>query len=349
MTVLVTGGAGYIGSHTVHRLLELGYRVVVLDNLSTGNRWAVPPGVEFVLGCVEDSTLVRETLKAFAIESVIHFAGSTDVEESVRLPKKYYENNTYATMSLVEDCIASGIENFIFSSTAAVYGFPQGLPVNESSPTAPVSPYGKSKLFAENMIADMASGEGGSNFRYVILRYFNAAGAKLDGSLGQSCRRATHLIKIACEAVQGLRESVSIYGSDYDTPDGTGVRDYIHVEDLADAHVRSLEYLSRGGKAVTLNCGYGRGFSVKQVLKVLQELTGIYITTRSEPRRKGDIPSLYADPSRIKQLLGWSPKCDDLRVICETSLNWERTMGMRNFSALGDLMDASRDERVNSQ
>ena len=318
--ILQTGGAGYIGSHVTRQLAELGHRVVVLDNLSKGFREAVL-GAELVVGDTGDRALVSRLLREHAIDSVLHFAAHTIVPESVEKPLKYYGNNTCNTRSLLECCTEAGVRHFIFSSTAAVYGIPEHMPATEDSPTAPINPYGMSKLMSEHMLRDLSLA---TPLRHVILRYFNVAGSDPGGRIGQSTPEATLLVKVACEHAVGKRPSVSIFGTDYPTPDGTGVRDYIHVEDLASAHVKALDYLAGGGESVTLNCGYGHGYSVREVLDAVARVHGAPLHVIEQPRRAGDPPSLVAGASRVREVLGWTPRYDDLEVIVRTSLQWER-------------------------
>jgi UDP-glucose 4-epimerase len=320
--ILVTGGAGYIGSHTVLQLLARGERVVVLDNLATGYRQAVLDA-PLVIGDVGDRDLVLATLAEHGIDTVMHFAAHTIVPESVRDPLKYYRNNTCATRSLLQSCAEGGVRHVVFSSTAAVYGMPQGDFAEEDSPTVPINPYGTSKLMSEWMLRDLAAA---SALRYVSLRYFNVAGSDPQGRIGQSTREATLLVKVAVEAVVGKRPHVSVFGTDYPTPDGTGVRDYIHVEDLAVAHVNALDYLRRGGASVVLNCGYGHGFSVREVLASVQRVSGRQLVIREEPRRPGDPPTLVARADRVRSVLGWEPRLDDLDTIVRTSLAWEQRL-----------------------
>ncbi|MFQ5545468.1 MAG: UDP-glucose 4-epimerase GalE [Acidiferrobacterales bacterium] len=290
--ILVTGGAGYIGSHTCRQLIDAGYSVVVLDNFYSGHRWAVPKETTLVEGDVGDATLVRGTLTQYGIDAVIHFAGHIVVPESVENPIKYYRNNTIASCNLIQACVDVGVDKFIFSSTAAVYGTPAVLPVSEDAVTTPINPYGMSKLATEWILHDVAASlderQNKSGFRYMALRYFNVAGARLDGTLGQSTPEATHLIKVAAEAACGLRDSITIFGNDYPTEDGTCVRDYIHVDDLAMAHLAALAYLMDGGKSQILNCGYGIGFSVRQVLDTIQNVSNTELDIREGPRRSGE-------------------------------------------------------------
>jgi UDP-glucose 4-epimerase len=320
--ILVTGGAGYIGSHVVRQLGEAGERLVILDNLSTGFRSAVTHGT-LVVGDTGDATLVRQLLRDFAVDTIMHFAAHTVVPESVADPLRYYGNNTCASRALLECASRHGVSNLVFSSTAAVYGIPPQGRAAEDGPTAPINPYGTSKLMTEWMLRDLAQV---TALRYVTLRYFNVAGSDPGGRIGQSTPQATLLTKVACEAAVGKRPHVSIYGTDYDTPDGTGVRDYIHVEDLATAHVNALAYLRSGGPSTTLNCGYGHGYSVRQVLAAVERASGRPLVIREEPRRPGDPPVLIAVADRVRQVLGWTPRYDDLDVIVGTSLAWERKL-----------------------
>jgi UDP-glucose 4-epimerase len=320
--ILVTGGAGYIGSHTVQQLQARGDNVVVLDNLSTGFRQSVD-GATLIEGDVGNSALVGDILTRHDVQTVIHFAAHTIVPESVSDPLKYYGNNTCQTRSLLATCQAHGVKHFVFSSTAAVYGIPaSGLAVEEA-PLAPINPYGTSKLMSEWMLRDLALA---SPLRYVVLRYFNVAGSDPAGRIGQSTRKATLLVKVACEASVGKRDAVSIFGTDYPTADGTGVRDYIHVQDLASAHLLAVDYLAAGGASQTLNCGYGHGYSVREVLKSVERVSGKPLKVIEEPRRAGDPPSLVARSDRIRQVLGWKPRLDDLDGIVASSLNWERKL-----------------------
>ena len=323
--ILVTGGAGYIGSHVVRQLGERGERVVVLDNLSTGFRSAVLHG-DLVVGDTGDQPLVARVLADHGIDTVLHFAAHIVVPESVANPLKYYRNNTANTRTLLECAVQAGVRHFIFSSTAAVYGMPPAGVASEDSPTQPINPYGLSKLMSEWMLRDVAAV---TPLRYVALRYFNVAGADPEARIGQSSRESTHLIKVACEAVTGRRSHVAIFGTDYDTPDGTCIRDYIHVEDLAAAHLRALDHLRAGGASTTLNCGYGRGFSVREVLDAVDRVSGAKLVRREEARRAGDPPRLVAQADRIRQVLGWTPRHDDLDHIVRTALAWERRLTAR--------------------
>jgi UDP-glucose 4-epimerase len=322
-TILVTGGAGYIGSHVVKQLASSGREVVTLDNLSTGFREAITHGT-LIVGDTGDSGLVSELLGDSAIDTVMHFAAHTIVPESVADPLKYYGNNTCATRSLLECCIRAGVRHFVFSSTAAVYGIPESGEATESMPTAPINPYGMSKLMSEYMLRDLSAA---TDLRHVILRYFNVAGSDPDGVIGQSTPNATLLIKVACEVATGKRPVLSVFGTDYPTPDGTGVRDFIHVTDLADAHVKALDYLESGAGSEILNCGYGRGFSVRDVIATVERLTGEPLAVQEAPRRAGDPPSLIAGAERIRDVLNWYPQHDDLDKIVASSLNWERAGG----------------------
>ncbi len=321
--VLVTGGAGYIGSHVTLALLETDRQVVVADNLVTGRRDLVPGAAAFVEMDIGDRERVVRLIREYNCQAILHFAGSTVVPESVEDPLKYYRNNTCASRNLLEAALMQGVDKFIFSSTAAVYGNPETLPVNESVALAPVSPYGKSKLMTENMLQDVSAA---SDLRFIALRYFNVAGADPDGRSGQSTPNATHLIKAACEVACGVRESVTVFGDDYDTPDGTGVRDYIHVSDLAEAHVSALDYLTNGGASNVMNCGYGRGYSVREVLDTLREVSGEDFRVDTGPRRAGDIGEIYAESKRIRDILEWRPRHDDLTKIVSSAYAWEKRM-----------------------
>ncbi|RHW18833.1 UDP-glucose 4-epimerase GalE [Sphingomonas gilva] len=326
-TVLVTGGAGYIGSHAALAALDAGWRVVVIDNLSTGFAWAVDPRAILVEGAIEDDGLVRRALVDHEITAIMHFAGSIIVPESVADPLKYYRNNTVASRALIESAVACGVPHFIFSSTAATYGIPDAIPVAEDAPKVPINPYGSSKLMTEIMLADTARAH---PINYAALRYFNVAGADPDGRTGQSTAGATHLIKVAVEAATGKRESVAVFGTDYDTADGTGVRDYIHVSDLAAAHVAALDRLiAHPTKSVTLNAGYGRGYSVLEVLDAVDRVTNMKLDRRIEPRRAGDPPALVSDNRAILQTLDWQPQRADLDMIVADALAWERKLAER--------------------
>ncbi|HYD29395.1 MAG TPA: UDP-glucose 4-epimerase GalE [Azospirillaceae bacterium] len=328
--VLVTGGAGYIGSHAVLALREAGIKTVVIDNLSTGRRQSVPPDVSFVEGDIADTTLVSRVMRAHRISAVMHFAGSIVVPESVRRPLDYYQNNTAKTLALIQTAVACGVGGFIFSSTAAVYGEAAVVPIPEDAPTSPINPYGSSKLMSERMLRDAGLAHG---LKYAVLRYFNVAGADPQGRAGQASPESTHLIKIASEVAVGAREEMAIFGDDYPTPDGTCVRDYIHVSDLADAHVAALRYLLKGGESVTLNCGYGHGASVREVIEAMERVLGRPLPVRVGPRRPGDPPELVAGCARIRETLGWTPRYDDLLFIVATALSWERRLRRDTLAA----------------
>jgi UDP-glucose 4-epimerase len=321
-TILVTGGAGYIGSHVARQLSERGETLVTLDNLSTGFRGAVLHG-ELVQGDTGDAALVARVLAERKVDTVMHFAAHIQVPESVANPLKYYRNNTASTRTLLECCVDAGVKHFVFSSTAAVYGMPAGGVAEESTPTVPINPYGWSKLMSEQMLGDVAAV---TPLRYVALRYFNVAGADPEGRIGQSTPQATHLIKVACEHAVGRRSGIEIFGTDYETPDGTCVRDYIHVEDLAAAHLQALDYLRSGGVSTTLNCGYGRGYSVREVLSAVARASGTTLTVTESGRRAGDPPQLIAAARKIRQTLGWTPRYDDLPGIVATALAWEKRL-----------------------
>jgi UDP-glucose 4-epimerase len=321
MTVLVTGGAGYIGSHVTYALLDRGDQVVVLDNLSTGRRSQISANATFIEGEVSDQELVRNIIAEHGIESVLHFAGSIVVPESVKEPLLYYRNNVAATRSLMEACVAGGVDKFIFSSTGTVFAEDAPQPLSEDARKAPISPYARSKLMTEWMLEDAS---GAYNFRYAILRYFNVCGADPLGRAGQISPVPTHLIKRALMVGLGRIPQLDIYGTDYPTPDGTGIRDYIHVTDLAMAHILALDALRDGAASASYNCGYGRGLSVREIVAAVERVVGKRLPVRDAPRRPGDPPVLIADPTRIKMALGWQPKHDDIRDIVATALEWER-------------------------
>jgi UDP-glucose 4-epimerase len=319
MKVLVTGGAGYIGSHVVRQLGQAGHDIVVFDNLSTGYRWAVTAG-ELVVGDLADEAAVEDLFSRHRFEAVLHFAANIVVPESVANPLKYYSNNTRNTLNLLKAVEKHEVPFMVFSSTAAVYGMPEETVLTEDLPLAPINPYGASKMMSERMIMDLAAA---SSLNYVILRYFNVAGANPDGLLGQATPEATHLIKVACECVTGQREGMSVFGTDYDTRDGTCIRDYIHVEDLAKAHVMALDYMADGGDSRVLNCGYGRGFTVREVIDVVKKQSDVEFPVTETGRRAGDPAALMADNTLIRQTLGWQPDYDDLDTIVGTALAWE--------------------------
>jgi UDP-glucose 4-epimerase len=327
MTVLVTGGAGYIGSHMVLELLDRGEEVVVLDNLSTGFDWLVPAGVKLFVGETGDESLVAAIIRAHGVESIIHFAASIVVPDSVTDPLSYYRNNTVNSRALIEAAMKGGVKHMIFSSTAAVYGTPERMPIAESDRMNPESPYGMSKLMTEIMLRHASEAHG---LKHVILRYFNVAGADARLRTGQSSERATHLIKVAAEAATGKRDGMSVYGTDYATPDGTCIRDYIHVSDLARAHSAALDHLRGGGANGTFNCGYGHGFSVLEVIDMVKKVAGVDFPVRIEGRRAGDPAGLVADNSAIRASLKWEPELDDLETIVTHALGWERKLRERN-------------------
>jgi UDP-glucose 4-epimerase len=323
MTVLVTGGAGYIGSHMVHALVEAGESTVVIDNLSTGFSALLPESVPLFIGDAADENLVGGVIAAHGVESIIHFAGSVVVPDSMRDPLAYYRNNTMTTRSLLNAAVKSGINRFIFSSTAAVYGNPDQMPVPEDAPTRPLSPYGSSKLMTEIMLHDTAFAHG---MNYVVLRYFNVAGADPQARMGLATVGATHLMKIAVEAATGQRAKIDVYGTDYPTPDGSCIRDFIHVSDLAQAHRAALSYLRRGGTSATLNCGYGRGYSVLETIEAVRRVSGCNFAVQYAPRRPGDIMIMIADTGRIRSTLDWTPQYDDLDTIAAHALAWEEKL-----------------------
>lgn len=323
MAVLVTGGAGYIGSHMAWELLDAQEEVVILDNLSTGHKWSVPAKARFVHGDIGDPRLLMRTMQRFDIDAIIHMAGSTIVPESVSLPLAYYHNNTSKMRTLIEAAVSNSIKHFVFSSTAAVYGNVPPVPVTENQVLNPESPYGRSKMMSEMILQDAAAAH---DFQFAILRYFNVAGGDPDARTGQSTPNATHLIKVACEAATGRRPHLSIFGTDYDTPDGTAVRDFIHVSDLVNAHKLALSHLRQSKENILANCGYGSGFSVRDVVNVVEDVSGSYVRTLEEPRRPGDLGSVIANSDRLRGLLNWDPQFDDLNTIIAHALNWERSL-----------------------
>jgi UDP-glucose 4-epimerase len=327
MAVLVTGGAGYIGSHMVLRLTDAGEEVVVLDNLTTGFDWAVDTRATLVQGHAGDMDFVGALIRQHAITEIVHFAGSIVVPESVANPLKYYANNTATSRNLIEAAVTSGVKHLVFSSTAAVYGMTGLAPVLEDTALNPISPYGRSKLMTEMMLADVAAAH---PLTYGALRYFNVAGADPKKRSGQSSPTATHLIKVACQAALGQRDHVDIFGTDYPTPDGTGVRDYIHVTDLVEAHALLLAYLRGGGASTTLNCGYGQGYSVRQVIDMVKKVSGVDFDAREAPRRAGDPPAIVAGADRVRKVLGWQPAHADLEEIVGSAYAWEQYLRMRN-------------------
>ncbi len=327
MAVLVTGGAGYIGSHMVLALTDAGIDTVVLDNLTTGFPWAISPAAKLVRGDIADEALVLKTLREHKINAIIHFAGSIVVPDSVSDPLGYYLNNTVNSRNLMHCAVKAKVPNFIFSSTAAVYGNPKSMPVTETEMPAPISPYGTSKLMTELMLRDSHLAYG---LNYVALRYFNVAGADAKGRSGQSTPRATHLIKVACQTALGQRSHMEVFGTDYDTPDGTCLRDYIHVSDLISAHMDALQHLRRGGESGIFNCGYGKGYSVLEVIKAVEKANGAPIQANIVPRRPGDPAAIVAGAEKARTVLGWQPKHDDLDLIVQSALGWERHLLRRN-------------------
>ena len=323
MTVLVTGGAGYIGSHFVHVLAEAGESVVVIDNLSTGFSNFVPGGVPLIVGDAGDESLVESIINDYRVESIVHFAGSVVVPDSMRDPLGYYRNNTMTTRSLLNAAVKSGVSRFIFSSTAAVYGNPEQVPVPETAPTRPLSPYGSSKLMTEIMLHDVAAAHGMS---YAVLRYFNVAGADPLARIGLATLGATHLLKIAVEAATGQRAKIDVFGTDYPTADGSCIRDFIHVSDLAQAHGAALSYLRDGGRSVTLNCGYGRGYSVLETIEAVRRVSGRNFAIQYAPRRPGDIMTMVADTTRMRATLNFTPQYEDLETIAAHALVWEEKL-----------------------
>jgi UDP-glucose 4-epimerase len=323
MSVLVAGGAGYIGSHMVWRLVDAGEEVVVVDRLSTGFDWAVAPRAELVVADIADQTLVEDLIRRRGVDAIIHFAGSIIVPESVADPLGYYLNNTVKSRALLESAVRCGVRHFVFSSTAAVYGTPETVPVAEDAPTHPESPYGTSKLMTEWMLRDTAAAH---DFRYAALRYFNVSGADPRMRTGQSTKGATHLIKVACETATGKRPYMEIYGTDYPTPDGTCIRDYIHVWDLVEAHHLALQRLRSGRASIVANCGYGHGYSVREVIETVKRVTGKDFDVRISSPRPGDAVSIIADPARAKAEFGWHPRCDSLDTIVSHAVEWEERL-----------------------
>ena len=337
MTVLVTGGAGYIGSHMVLALAEAGESVVVIDNLTTGFSAFLPEGVPLFIGDAADENLVEGVITAHGVESIIHFAGSVVVPDSMRDPLAYYRNNTMTTRSLLTAAVKCGVDRFIFSSTAAVYGNPDQVPVPESAPTRPLSPYGSSKLMTEIMLHDAAAAHG---MNYVVLRYFNVAGADPQARIGLATLGATHLLKIAVEAATGQRAKIDVFGTDYPTPDGTCIRDFIHVTDLAQAHRAALSYLRGGGASITLNCGYGRGYSVLETIEAVRRVSGRNFAVQYAPRRPGDIMTMIADTGRIRATLDWTPQFDDLETIAAHALGWQEKLSRERHGELRQQVSA---------
>lgn len=337
MKYLVTGGAGYIGSHTVHQLIEAGHSVVVLDNLQTGHEWAIHKAAQFIRGNVGDPDLLDRIFSHHRFDGVLHFAANIEVAESVTNPAKYYENNTVASLRLFTAVARAKVPSVIFSSTAAVYGNPRPAFANEDAELSPLNPYGASKVMSERILSDLIKASSG--VKYVILRYFNVAGARIDGRLGQATPRATHLIKVAAEAALGLRPAVSIFGTDYETASGTCERDFIHVEDLARAHLDALAYLDQGGASDVFNVGYGRTYSVREVIEMMKRVSGHDFPVIEESRRPGDAVTVAADNSKILATLGWRPQFENLELICKTALDWEKNYRARSY---GQIDDSSR-------
>ena len=325
MKILVTGGAGYIGSHTVKALGSHGHEMVILDNLSTGHQWAVLSG-KLIEADLQNRDLLNDILQSFRPEVVIHFAASIEVEESVREPLKYYMNNVSNTLNILEAMTKADVRNFIYSSTAAVYGIPARIPVDESAALKPINPYGMTKMMVERMLQDLSASR---NFHYIALRYFNVAGADSEARIGQAYRNPTHLITRALKTAKGEFDKLSIYGIDYPPPDGPCIRDYIHVDDIAKAHVRALDYLMDTGKSDIMNCGYGHGFSVREVISTVKEVTGIDLPVEEADRRPGDPPALVADSTRLQTLTGWKPVHDNLAFIVKTAWDWEQELDRR--------------------
>lgn len=327
MSVLVTGGAGYIGSHAVIDLMNAGEDVSIIDDLSTGFDWAVQAPDALYVGDIADESLIARIISERKVTAVIHFAGSIVVPESVENPLKYYLNNTAKTRSLIESCVKGGVQHFIFSSTAAVYGMIETMPVREDTPLNPISPYGRSKLMTEWMLRDVSAAH---PMRFAALRYFNVAGSDPKGRTGQSTANATHLIKVACQTALGQRDHIDVYGTDYETPDGTCIRDYIHVSDLAAAHTAALNFLRANNRSIIANAGYGHGFSVRDVLAAVERVAGHGFEIREAPRRPGDPAAIVSDPTLIKTSFGWKPAYDDLDQIVGHALAWEEKLALRN-------------------
>lgn len=321
--ILVTGGAGYIGSHVVRDLGEAGYHPIVFDNLSSGNREHILHG-SFIHGDIKNTRLLSQTIKSHHIDSVLHFAAYIVVEESVRNPFKYYENNSLNSFKLIKTCVANGVKNFVFSSTAAVYGIPEKVPITENCPLKPINPYGKSKLFTEMLLQDIAAVN--PDFNFITLRYFNVAGADKECRIGQKYKTHSHLITLALKSALGKFPGLKIFGTDYPTPDGTAVRDYIHIDDLATAHLLALDYLKKEKKSRTFNCGYGTGYTVKQVVETVKKVTGRKFPVENAPRRAGDPPALIADPALIRNETGWMPQFNDLDYIIRSAWEWEKKL-----------------------
>jgi UDP-glucose 4-epimerase len=325
MKIFITGGAGYIGSHVVKMLGEQGHELLVFDNLSTGHEWAVLYG-NLIKGDLADTRLLQKTMKAFSPDAVIHFAASIEVEESVRRPMQYYKNNVSNTQNLVEAMQLAAVDNLLYSSSAAVYGIPTDVPVDETAGLKPINPYGTTKEVTERILRDIAAAE---DFHYIALRYFNVAGADAEGRLGQAYAKPTHLITRALKCAKGEAAKLSIYGTDYPTPDGTCIRDYIHIDDIACAHVQALEHLMETGRSDVMNCGYGRGFSVKDVVSTVKKVTGVDFPVEEADRRPGDPPALIADSRRLKERTGWTPRHDDLEFIIQSAWEWEQVLSRK--------------------
>jgi len=321
-TILVTGAAGFIGSHAILALAQAGHSVIAVDNLSTGRRWAVPPDMTFIQADIGDAAAMSAVFNAFPIDAVMHFAGSIEVGESVTHPLEYYRNNTVGSLTFIEAALAAGIRKMVFSSTAAVYGEPEAQPIQEDASTRPINPYGWTKLMTEQMLRDASAAHG---LNYVALRYFNVSGADPEGRAGESIKKPSHLIKRAVQVAVGILPELGLFGEDYPTPDGTCVRDYIHVSDLVDAHLLALKHLQTGGENLTMNCGHGKGISIREVIRAVERATGEPLKVKSAPRRPGDPPQLIAAADRIKERFGWQPKYD-LDAMVVSALKWERLL-----------------------